>query len=55
LESNSGQGLLVIVERQPERMGGRKSLVENVFGGKPGGHGGRALLLSHVQRVEPLL
>lgn len=28
---NFGQGLLVILERQPERMGGKKSLVENVL------------------------
>ena len=25
----------------------------NAFGGKPGSHGGRAILLSHTQRVEP--
>ena len=30
-----------------------ETMVGNTYGGKPGSHGSKALLLSHVQGVEP--
>ena len=32
-----------------------KIVMGNAFGGKPGYHGGKAILLSHGQGVEPSL
>ena len=45
--------LLPAVGRQPEGRGGRKYARWNAFGGKLDCHGTRALLLSHMQGVEP--
>ena len=39
----------------PEGMGGKKSTAGSAFGGTPGSHEDKALLLSHTQREEPSL
>ena len=49
LESNSGQRLLLTTGRWPKGMRRRKSVTGNAFGRRVVSHGGRMLLLSHMQ------
>ena len=40
--------------RETDQGGVREeTVVGNAYGGKPGSHGSKAILLSHVQGVEP--